>query len=84
MINTAALFFAIIMADMFKVLALIVGGIFLMTFGLYSLSIANLPALISQIQLPLINVNWAIVGFVTIAGSIATLGSAFVVSRLTR
>jgi hypothetical protein len=67
---------------MIKVLALIVGGIFLMTFGIYSLSIANLPALLAQIQLPVINVNWAIVGFVTIAGSIATLGSAFVVSRL--
>jgi hypothetical protein len=72
------------MTGMFKVLALIVGGIFLMTFGIYFLSIANLPALISQIQLPAINVNWAIVGFVTIAGSIATFGSAFVVSRLSR
>ena len=70
--------------DMFKVLALIVGGIFLMTFGIYFLSIANLPALIAQIQLPAINVNWAIVGFVTRAGSIATFGSAFAVSKLSR
>jgi hypothetical protein len=72
------------MTYMFKVLALIVGGIFLMTFGIYFLSIANLPALLSQIQLPAINVNWAIVGFVTIAGSIATFGSAVVVSKLYR
>jgi hypothetical protein len=75
---------AIMTDDMFKVLALIVGGIFLMTFGIYFLSIANLPALIFQIRLSAININWAIVGFVTIAGSIATFGSAFVVSRLYR
>lgn len=65
--------------DMFKVLGLIVGGIFLMTFGIYFLSIANLSALF-----PSINVNWTIVGFVTIVGSIATLGSAFVVNKLYR
>jgi hypothetical protein len=75
--------FAVIL-HMFKVLALIVGGIFLMTFGIYFLSIANLPALFAQIQLPAINVNWAIVGFVTIVGSIATFGSAFAVSKLSR
>lgn len=63
-------------ANMFKVIGLIVVGIFLMTFGTYFLSIANLPVL----QLP--DVNWAVVGLVTIIGSIVTFGSAFVVSRL--
>lgn len=63
-------------ADMFKVIGLMVVGIFLMTFGTYFLSIANLPVL----QLP--DVNWALVGFVTIIGSIVTFGSAFAVSRL--
>jgi hypothetical protein len=63
-------------ADMFKVIGLIVVGIFLMTFGTYFLSIANLPVL----QLP--DVNWSLVGFVTIIGSIVTFGSAFAVSRL--
>jgi hypothetical protein len=62
--------------DMFKVIGLIVVGIFLMTFGTYFLSIANLPVL----QLP--DVNWALVGFVTIIGSIVIFGSAFAVSRL--
>jgi hypothetical protein len=64
--------------NMFKVIALIVIGIFLMTFGTYFLSIANLPVL----QLPEIDVNWAVVGFVAIIGSIVTFGSAFAVSRL--
>jgi hypothetical protein len=64
-------------ADMFKVIALIVIGIFLMTFGTYFLSMANLPVL----QLPKIDVNWTVVGFVTIIGSIVTFGSAFAVSR---
>ena len=63
-------------ADMFKVIGLMVFGIFLMTFGTYFLSIANLPVL----QLP--DVNWALVGLVTIIRSIVTFGSAFVVSRL--
>ena len=66
---------ALLDADMFKVIGLIVVGIFLMTFGTYFLSIANLPVL----QLP--DVNWALVGFVTIIGSIVTFGSAFAVSR---
>jgi Zn-dependent protease with chaperone function len=64
--------------DMFKVIALIVVGIFLMTFGTYFLSIADL----SVLQLPKIDVNWAVVGFVAIVGSIVTFGSAFAVSRL--
>ena len=64
---------------MFKVIALIAGGIFLMTFGVYSLSVANFAAF----QWPAINVNWAIAGFVTIVASVVTLGSAFVVSKLT-
>jgi hypothetical protein len=62
---------------MFKVIALMVAGVFLMSFGIYSLSIAEFPAF----QFP--SVNWTVVGVVTIFGSIATLGSAFVVSRLT-
>jgi hypothetical protein len=65
-------------ADMFKVIALIVVGIFLMTFGTYILSIADLPVL----QLPEIDVNWAVVGLVAIIGSVVTFGSAFAVSRL--
>ena len=65
--------------DMFKVIALIVVGIFLMTFGTYFISIANLPVL----QLPKIDANWGVAGFVAIIGSIATFGSAFAVSRLT-
>lgn len=63
-------------AYMFKVIGLIVVGIFLMTFGTYFLSIADLPAL----HLP--DVDWAVVGFVTLVGSIVTFGSAFAVSRL--
>jgi hypothetical protein len=62
---------------MFKVIALMVVGVFLMSFGIYSLSIAEFPTF----QLP--TINWTVVGVVTIGGSIATLGSAFVVSRLT-
>ena len=69
-------FIAQFSCNMFKVIGLIVVGIFLMTFGTYFLSIANLPVL----QLP--DVNWALVGFVTIIGSIVTFGSAFAVSRL--
>jgi hypothetical protein len=65
-------------ADMFKVIALIVVGIFLMTFGTYFLSVADLPVL----ELPKIDVNWAVVGFVAIIGSIVTFSSAFAVSRL--
>ena len=65
-------------ADMFKVITLILVGIFLMTFGTYFLSIADLPVL----QLPKIDVNWAVAGFVAIIGSIVTFGSAFAVSRL--
>lgn len=62
--------------SMFKVIGLIVVGIFLMTLGTYFLSTADLPV----IQLP--DVNWTIVGFVTLIGSIVTFGSAFAVSRL--
>jgi hypothetical protein len=65
-------------ADMFKVIALIVVGIFLMTFGTYFLSITDLPV----IQWPKIDVNWAVVGFVAIVGSVVIFGSAFAVSRL--
>jgi hypothetical protein len=47
-----------------------------MTFGTYFLSMADLPVL----HLP--DVNWTLVGFVTLIGSIVTFGSAFAVSRL--
>jgi hypothetical protein len=63
-------------AYMFKVIGLIVLGIFLMTFGTYFLSIIGLP----DLHLP--DVNWALVGFVTLIGSVVTFGSAFAVSRL--
>ena len=61
---------------MFKIVGLIVLGIFLMTFGTSFRSIADLPV----IHLP--DVNWTLVGFVTLIGSIVTFGSAFAVSRL--
>lgn len=57
-------------------MGLMVAGVVLMSFGLYSLSIAEIPTF----QLPAI--NWGPVGFVTIAASVATFGSAFVVSKL--
>ncbi|HEV3433142.1 MAG TPA: hypothetical protein VG098_04045 [Nitrososphaera sp.] len=63
-------------AHMFKIIGLIVLGIFLMTFGTYFLSIVDLPV----IHLP--DVNWTLVGFVTLIGSIVTFGSAFAVSKL--
>ncbi len=66
----------IYLASMFKVIGLIVIGIFLMTLGTYFLSTADLPV----IQLP--DVNWTLVGFVTLIGSIVTFGSAFAVSKL--
>lgn len=66
-----------ILGGMFKVFALIVVGISLMSLGVYALSVADL----SVFQLPA--VNWGIIGFVTIAGSIASFGSAFVVVKLT-
>lgn len=68
---------------MFKVMALIVGGIFLMAFGVYFLSVTEFPPFVFpffSIQLP--EVNWAIVGFVVIAGSLASFGTAFVASRM--
>lgn len=69
-------FAALYPGNMFKVIGLIVVGIFLMTLGTYFLSTADLPV----IQLP--DVNWTLVGFVTLIGSIVTFGSAFAVSRL--
>jgi hypothetical protein len=63
--------------SMFKVFALIVAGIFLMSLGIYSLSVADFTAF----QLPV--VNWGMVGFVTIAGSIASFGTAFVAIKMT-
>jgi hypothetical protein len=63
---------------MFKVIGLIVVGVFLMSFGVYSLMNANWPVL----QLP--NVNWGLVGFVTLVGGITVFGTAFAASRLSR
>ena len=63
---------------MFKVIGLIVAGVFLLAFGIYFLSIAELPPF--NIHFP--NVNWAIVGFVVIAGSIVSFGTAFITTRL--
>lgn len=65
---------------MFKVIALIVGGIFLMAFGVHFLMNANL--VFPFFQLP--NVNWGVAGFVALVGSAAVFGSAFVASRLNR
>lgn len=68
---------------MFKVIALIVGGIFLMASGVHFLMNANLPEFVFPFfQLP--NVNWGVVGFVALVGSAAVFGSAFVVSRVNK
>lgn len=69
---------------MFKVMALIVGGIFLMSMGVYALSVSGIqwPTLAwPDIQWP--NVNWAIVGFVVIVGGLVSAGTGVVMSRLT-
>jgi hypothetical protein len=61
---------------MFKVAALIVGGIVLMALGVYALSVT---------EFPLFNfppVDWPVVGFVTIAGSIAVFGTAIIAARV--
>jgi hypothetical protein len=67
---------------MLKVIALIVGGIFLMTFGVYFLMNANLQFVFPLFQLP--NVNWGVVGFVSLAGSATVFGTAFVASKLNK
>jgi len=68
---------------MFKVIGLIVGGIILMTFGIYFVTNANLPLLFfAFFQFP--NVNWGVVGFITLAGSAAVFGTAFLASKLNR
>ena len=70
--------------QMFKVMALIVGGIFLMSMGVYALSVSGIqfPALVwPEIQWP--EVNWALVGFVVIVGGIISAGTGVVMSRLT-
>ena len=63
---------------MFKVIGLIVAGVFLLAFGIYFLSVAQLPPF--NIQFP--NVNWALVGFVVIAGGVVSFGTAAVTARL--
>jgi hypothetical protein len=67
---------------MFKVIALIVGGILLMTFGVYFLLNANLHFVFPYFQLP--NINWGVVGFVSLAGSAAVFGTAAIASKLNR
>ena len=70
-------------SDMFKVISLIVGGIFLMASGVYFVMNANLPELLlSFFRLP--NVNWGIVGFISLAGSAAIFGTALVASKLNK
>ncbi len=64
---------------MFKVIALIGVGTFLMAFGLHSLVSSGMVFQIPQL-LP--NVNWGVMGFVALVASAAVFGSAFVVSRL--
>ncbi|HEX2013645.1 MAG TPA: hypothetical protein VLA68_00315 [Nitrososphaera sp.] len=61
---------------MIKVLGLIVAGIMLASTGLYLVSVYGLPV----IQFPY--VNWASVGFVLIAGSAVSFGTAFIASRM--
>jgi len=60
---------------MFKIIALIVAGIFLAVSGIYLFSIGAFPIL----QLP--SVNWAVIGFVMVVASAVSFGSAFIVSR---
>ena len=62
---------------MFKMIVLMMGGILLMTCGLYSLSISNL----SELVFPLLNINWGAIGIVAVAGSIAIFGSALLASK---
>jgi hypothetical protein len=65
---------------MLKVMSLIVGGIFLMSVGVYALSTANIQLAWPEIQWP--NVNWAVVGFVTIVGGLISTGIGVVASRI--
>lgn len=70
---------------MLKVFALIAVGIFLVSVGVYFLSVANLPALVFplfNIKFP--DVNWGAVGFVVIAGGIVSFGSAVAAVRLVK
>lgn len=68
---------------MFKIMALIVGGIFLMSMGVYALSVSNLQWPVLQwpnIQWP--EVNWALVGFVVLVGGLVSVGTGVVMSRI--
>jgi uncharacterized membrane protein YuzA (DUF378 family) len=53
-----------------------------MAFGVYFLMNADLEFAFLFFQLP--NVNWGVVGFVTLAGSAAVFGTAFAASKLNR
>lgn len=69
--------------SMLKIMALIIDGVFLMAMGAYALSISNIqfPAFaLPQIGMP--EVNWAIVGFVTIVGGLISTGAGIAASRL--
>lgn len=64
-------------------MALIVGGVFLMAAGFYTLSVSNIqfPVLMwPEIDWPV--VNWALVGFVILVGGLASAGAGAIVSRL--
>ena len=67
---------------MFKVISLIVGGIFLMASGIYFLMNANFAEFFLLFQLP--NVNWAMIGFISLVGSAAVFGTAIAGSKLNR
>ena len=68
---------------MIKVMGLIVGAIFMMAFGVYFLMNANLPELVFPFfQLP--NIEWGVVGFVTLVGGITVFGTAFAASKFNR
>ena len=68
---------------MLKVLGLIVAGVFMMSLGLYALSVAKIPPFpFFNLQFP--DINWGAVGFVAIAGSVASLTSAVVVAKVVR
>jgi hypothetical protein len=60
---------------MFKVMALIVAGIFLTAIGIYALSQAHLPV----IQLPAVS---PLLGWGIVFGGLVSFGVAFVVTRV--
>ncbi len=69
--------------SMLKIMSLIFGGIFLMSMGVYALSISDIqfPRFgWPEIQWP--QVDWALVGFIAIIGGLISAGMGIAVSRV--